>query len=100
MALPTLWDCSLLLSATEPLADVLRVDDDPICLATLPPELLVEEDDSLTDEDLCEEELLTDEEDLSEDDPLTDDEPLTGDELLTDDEPLTDDAPEPLRLSS
>ncbi len=70
MALPTLCDCSLLVSETEPRAEVLLVEDDPfICLATLLPELLVEED-SLTEEDR-DDELLTDEEDLLEDELLT-----------------------------
>ena len=71
MALPTLWDCSLLVSVAEPRAEVLLVEDDPICLATLPLELLVAEDDSLTDEERDEDdELLTEEEDLFEDELL------------------------------
>lgn len=75
MALPTLCDCSLLESDPELLAEVALDEDDPICLATLPLELLVEEDDSLTDDER-EDELLTDEDDLSEDEPLTDVEPV------------------------
>ena len=82
MALPTLWDCSLLESDAELLAEVALDEDDPICLATLPFELLVEEDDSLTDDEReDDDELLTDEDDLSEDD-------LSEDELLTDVEPV------------
>lgn len=73
MALPTLWDCSLLESDAEFLAEVLLVEDDPICLATLPPELLVDDEDSLTDEDERDED----------DEPLTDEEVLSEDELLT-----------------
>lgn len=77
MALPTLWDCSLLESDPELLAEVALDEDDPICLATLPFELLVEEDDSLTDDEReDDDELLTDEDDLSEDEPLTDVEPV------------------------
>lgn len=44
MALPTLWDCSLLESWEERRADVVLaddLDDDPICLATLLPEVTV-----------------------------------------------------------
>jgi len=51
VALPTLWDRSLPVPAAEPRAEVLLVEDEPfICLATLALELLVEEEDSLTDE--------------------------------------------------
>lgn len=73
MALPTLWDCSHLVSDAKPRAEVLLVEDDsPICLATLAPELLVDDEDSLTDEEERDEddELLTDEEDLFEDELL------------------------------
>lgn len=44
MALPTLWDCSLLESWEDRRADVVLaddLDDDPICLATLLPEVPV-----------------------------------------------------------
>mgnify|MGYP006952771854 FL=1 len=76
VALPTLCDCSLLVSDTEARADVLLVEDEPIRLATLPLELLVDEDDSLTDEERDEDdERLTDDEDLSEDELLTEAEP-------------------------
>ncbi len=95
MALPTLWDCSRLESDAELLAEVLLDEDDPICLATLPPELLVDEEDSLADEDERDEddEPLTDEEDLSEDELLTDVDPvellrLLSCELLETLEPL------------
>lgn len=77
MAFPTLWDCSLLVSDAELLAEVLLDEDDPTCLATLRPELPVDEEDSPTDED----ELLTD-------DDLSEEERLTEDELLTDVEPV------------
>lgn len=94
MALPTLCDCSLLESDPELLAEVL-LDEDPICLATLLPELLVDEEDSLADEDERDEdeEPLTDEEDLSEDELLTDVDPvellrLLSCELLETLEPL------------
>lgn len=93
MAFPTLWDCSLLVSDAELLAEVLLEDEDPICLATLPPELPVDEEDSPTDED----ELLTDD-DLSEEERLTEDELLTDEDDLSEDEFLTD--VEPLRLLS
>ncbi len=85
MALPTLWDCSLLVSVAELRAEVLLEEDDPICLATLPLELLVDEDDSLTDEEERDEddELLTDEEDLPEDELLTDEEPVEFLRLLS-----------------
>lgn len=65
------------MSDAEPRADELLVEDDPlICLATLALELLVDEDDSLTDEERDEDdERLTDDEDLSEDEPLTEVEP-------------------------
>ena len=96
MAFPTLWDCSLLVSDAELLAEVLLEDEDPICLATLPPELPVDEEDSPTDED----ELLTDD-DLSEEERLTEDELLTDEDDLSEDEFLTDVEPvEPLRLLS
>ncbi len=73
---PTLWDCSLLVSDIEPRADELLVEDEPIRLATLSLELLVDEDDSLTDEERDEDdERLTDDEDLSEDELLTEAEP-------------------------
>ena len=84
MAFPTLWDCSLLVSDAELLAEVLLEDEDPICLATLPPELPVDEEDSPTDED----ELLTDD-DLSEEERLTEDELLTEEDNLSEDELLT-----------
>ena len=86
VALPTLWDCSLLVSDAEPRAEVLLVEDDPpICLATLPLELLVDEDDSLTDDEERDEddELLTDEEDLPEDELLTVVEPIEFLRLLS-----------------
>lgn len=96
MAFPTLWDCSLLVSDAELLAEVLLEDEDPICLATLPPGLPVDEEDSPTDED----ELLTDD-DLSEEERLTEDELLTDEEDLSEDEFLTDVEPvELLRLLS
>lgn len=77
MAFPTLCDCFLLESDAELLAEVALDEDDPICLATLPFELLVEEDDSLTDDEReDDDELLTDEDDLSEDELLTDVEPV------------------------
>ena len=77
VALPTLWDCSLLVSVAEPRAEVLLVEDDPpICLATLPLELLVDEDDSLTDDEERDEDELLTEEDLSEDELLTEEEPV------------------------
>ena len=102
MALPTLWDCSLRESEAELRAEVLLVEDElPICLATLLPVLLVEEDAPLTDEDdLVEDELLVEEpvvrllsweptlsvpreEDLvDEEAPLTDEDDLLEDELL------------------
>ena len=84
MAFPTLWDCSLLVSDAELLAEVLLEDEDPICLATLPPGLPVDEEDSPTDED----ELLTDD-DLSEEERLTEDELLTDEDDLSEDELLT-----------
>lgn len=96
MAFPTLWDCSLLVSDAELLAEVLLEDEDPICLATLPPGLPVDEEDSPTDED----ELLTDD-DLSEEERLTEDELLTDEDDLSEDEFLTDVEPvELLRLLS
>ena len=96
MAFPTLWDCSLLVSDAELLAEVLLEDEDPICLATLPPGLSVDEEDSPTDED----ELLTDD-DLSEEERLTEDELLTDEDDLSEDEFLTDVEPvELLRLLS
>ena len=99
MAFPTLWDCSLLVSDTEPRAEVLLVEDDPlICLATLALELLVDEDDSLTDEERDEDdERLTDDEDLSEDELLTEDPALL---LLLSWEPRETSAEELLRLLS
>lgn len=84
MAFPTLWDCSLLVSDAELLAEVLLEDEDPICLATLPPGLPVDEEDSPSDED----ELLTDD-DLSEEERLTEDELLTEEDDLSEDELLT-----------
>ena len=85
MALPTLWDCSRLVSDAEPLAEVLLDEDDPICLATLPLELLVDEDDSLTDDEERDEDddRLTEEEDLSEDELLTVVEPVEFLRLLS-----------------
>ena len=102
VALPTLWDCSLRESEAELRAEVLLVEDElPICLATLLPVLLVEEDAPLTEEeDLLEDELLVEEpvvrllsweptlsvpreEDLvDEEAPLTDEDDLLEDELL------------------
>ena len=81
------------MSDTEARADVLLVEDEPIRLATLPLELLVDEDDSLTDEERDEDdERLTDDEDLSEDELLTEAEPslrrLLSLELLDTLEPL------------
>lgn len=84
MAFPTLWDCSLPVSDAELLAEVLLEDEDPICLATLPPGLPVDEEDSPSDED----ELLTDD-DLSEEERLTEDELLTEEDDLSEDELLT-----------
>ena len=84
VAFPTLWDCSLLVSDAELLAEVLLEDEDPICLATLPPGLPVDEEDSPSDED----ELLTDD-DLSEEERLTEDELLTDEDDLSEDEFLT-----------
>ncbi len=73
MALPTLWERSLRVSAAVPLAELLLVVDEPTRLATLSLELLVDE-----------EELLTEEDDLVEDEvPLTDE-----DELPEEEEPL------------
>ncbi len=85
MALPTLWDCSRRESEAELRAEVLLVEDElPIRLATLLPELLVEDDVPLTDE----EELLV-EEDLAEEEvPLTDEDDLVEDELLVAEEPV------------
>ena len=79
MALPTLWDCSLRESEAELRAEVLLVEDElPICLATLLPELLVEEDVPLTDEEelLVEDEFLTDEDNLVEDELLVAEDPV------------------------
>lgn len=62
MALPTLCDCSLRTSVAEPLAELLLVaEEPPIGLATLSPELLVDEDVPLTEEEFRsdEDELLT-----------------------------------------
>ena len=62
MALPTLCDCSLRTSVAEPLAELLLVaEEPPTGLATLSPELLVDEDASLTEEEFRsdEDELLT-----------------------------------------
>lgn len=51
MALPTLCDCSLRTSVAEPLAELLLVaEEPPTGLATLSPELLVDEDELLTAE--------------------------------------------------
>lgn len=100
VALPTLWDCSRLVSdaelLTELLAEVALDEEAPICLATLSLELLVDEEDSLTDDDERDEEdeLLTDEDDLSEDELLTDVEPVEVLRLLSCE---LRDTPEPLR---
>lgn len=67
MALPTLCDCSLRTSVAEPLAELLLVaEEPPIGLATLSPELLVDEDVPLTEEEFRsdEDELLTAEPEL------------------------------------
>ena len=62
MALPTLCDCSLRTSVAEPLAELLLVaEEPPTGLATLSPELHVDEDVPLTEEEFRsdEDELLT-----------------------------------------
>lgn len=67
MALPTLCDCSLRTSVAEPLAELLLVaEEPPTGLATLSPELLVDEDAPLTEEEFRsdEDELLTAEPEL------------------------------------
>lgn len=67
MALPTLCDCSLRTSVAEPLAELLLVaEEPPIGLATLSPELLVDEDVPLTEEEFRsdEDEFLTAEPEL------------------------------------
>lgn len=86
VAFPTLWDCSRRESEAAERDELLLVEEEPICLATLSPEVLVDEEALLSEEEL-----------LTEDDELRDD-----DELLTDeDEPLEEDVlldtPEPLR---
>lgn len=94
MALPTLCDCSLLVSDAVPLAELLLVEDeDPICLATLPLELLVE------DEFLSDAELLTEEEDLSDEELLTEeDDDLSDEELLAEVDELLEEEEVPLLL--
>lgn len=76
VAFPTLWDCSRRESEAAERDELLLVEEEPICLATLSPEVLVDEEALLSEEEL-----------LTEDDELRDD-----DELLTDeDEPLEED---------
>lgn len=79
VALPTLWDCSLRESEDAERDELLLVEEDPICLATLSPEVLVDEEALLS-----EEELLTEDDELRDDDELLteEDEPLEEDELL------------------
>ncbi len=79
VALPTLWDRSRRESEAEERDEPLLVEEEPICLATLSPELLVDEEDLLS-----EEELLTEEDELRDEDELLteEDEPLEEDELL------------------
>ena len=86
MAFPTLWDCSRRESEAAERDELLLVEEEPICLATLSPEVLVDEEALLS-----EEELLTEDDELRDDDELLtdEDEPLEEDELL--------DTPEPLR---
>jgi len=69
VAFPTLWDCSRRESEAAERDELLLVEEEPICLATLSPEVLVDEEALLSEEEL-----------LTEDDELRDD-----DELLTDD---------------
>jgi hypothetical protein len=109
VALPTLWDCSLLESETELLAELLLTEVDPfICLATLLPELLVEDDDSLTGMELLTEEEFLVEEDIPCEEVLlvedvefrTEEDDLCAEELLEVEEPsLTEVDPELLLLS-
>ena len=79
VAFPTLWDCSRRESEAAERDELLLVEEEPICLATLSPEVLVDEEALLS-----EEELLTEDDELRDDDEfLTDeDEPLEEDELL------------------
>jgi len=86
VAFPTLWDCSRRESEAAERDELLLVEEEPICLATLSPEVLVDEEALLS-----EEELLTEDDELRDDDELLtdEDEPLEEDELL--------DTPEPLR---
>lgn len=86
VAFPTLWDCSRRESEAAERDELLLVEEEPICLATLSPEVLVDEEALLS-----EEELLTEVDELRDDDELLtdEDEPLEEDELL--------DTPEPLR---
>ena len=86
VAFPTLWDCSRRESEAAERDELLLVEEEPICLATLSPEVLVDEEALLSKE-----ELLTEVDELRDDDELLtdEDEPLEEDELL--------DTPEPLR---
>lgn len=98
MALPTLCAPSLPVSRAVPRAEELLVEEEPILLATLSPELLVEEL-------LSEDDDLTEDEDLSEEDDLSDlvllTEFLSEDERLDEEAPLTEeDSPLLLRLLS
>ena len=82
VAFPTLWDCSRRESEAAERDELLLVEEEPICLATLSPEVLVDEEALLPKE-----ELLTEVDELRDDDELLtdEDEPLEEDELL---EPL------------
>ena len=79
VAFPTLWDCSRRESEAAERDELLLVEEEPICLATLSPEVLVDEEALLS-----EEELLTEDDELRDDDELLtdEDEPLEEDELL------------------
>ena len=85
VAFPTLWDCSRRESEAAERDELLLVEEEPICLATLSPEVLVDEEALLS-----EEELLTEDDELRDDDELLtdEDEPLEEDELLDTPEPL------------
>ena len=79
VAFPTLWDCSRRESEAAERDELLLVEEEPICLATLSPEVLVDEEALLSKE-----ELLTEVDELRDDDELLtdEDEPLEEDELL------------------
>lgn len=85
VAFPTLWDRSRRESEAAERDELLLVEEEPICLATLSPEVLVDEEALLS-----EEELLTEDDELRDDDELLtdEDEPLEEDELLDTPEPL------------